>query len=466
MTLKERLAKLEAIAKEKRTVEQESDLTQVRADIAKEDKLRADKDEADRKAFELMKTENAELKRVAEIKDMATLYSASDEVRDLAVGDKTQTAHTFARAILDAKAKETESIRVGTTPNREAMVRQLEDVVASRMGVAVDLKDNKFRSAGFSDIARAITGDTANYAMSTMDVANRAMSTSDFPLLLLEAGNRKIIADFDAEEHTYKQWIQEEDVRDFRENTDITTQTAGGKLDKVLENGELKEVEIGEGAERWFIDTYGNKFTVTRKMIINDDLNAFTGMINNLTERSGNLANGMVYDLLRKQGSGAGYLMADGKSILHADHSNLATDAFDEAGSALEAGILAMGSHLLANANTRANISPAYLHIPVELAKKARVLLGSMSSTVSEKNSGVVNPYANIVQPIVSGELTGTEWYLTANKRTIKAGYLAGTGRRPLLQVDRNALSNTSFEGIFDFGVMAQDYRGIYQGNV
>ena len=466
MTLKERLAQLEAVAKKDRTAEQDKELTKVRADIATEDAQRAKKEADDKKAFDDMKSENVELKRVAEIKDMASLYKASDEVRDLAIADKAQDAHTFARAILDAKAKETEAIIIGSTPNREKMITQLSDVVASRMGVAVDLTGNSFRSAGFTDIARAMTGDTANMAMSNMDVANRAMSTSDFPILLLEAGNRKIIADFDAEEHTYKQWIQEEDVQDFRQITDVTAQTSGGRLDKVLENGELKEVEIGEGAERWNIETYGNKFTITRKMIVNDDLNAFTGMLENLAERSGNLANGMVYDLLRKQGSGAGYLMADGKSILHADHSNLATDAFDEAGTALEAGILAMGQHLLPNGKTRANISPAYLHIPVELAKKARVLLGSMASTVADKNSGVVNPYANIVQPIVSGELSGTEWYMTASRRTIKAGYLAGTGRRPLLQVDRNALSNTSFEGIFDFGVMAQDYRGIYQGNV
>ena len=466
MTLKERLAQLEAVAKKDRTAEQDKELTKVRADIATEDAQRAKKEADDKKAFDDMKSENVELKRVAEIKDMASLYKASDEVRDLAIADKAQDAHTFARAILDAKAKETEAIIIGSTPNREKMITQLSDVVASRMGVAVDLTGNSFRSAGFTDIARAMTGDTANMAMSNMDVANRAMSTSDFPILLLEAGNRKIIADFDAEEHTYKQWIQEEDVQDFRQITDVTAQTSGGRLDKVLENGELKEVEIGEGAERWNIETYGNKFTITRKMIVNDDLNAFTGMLENLAERSGNLANGMVYDLLRKQGSGAGYLMADGKSILHADHSNLATDAFDEAGTALEAGILAMGQHLLPNGKTRANISPAYLHIPVELAKKARVLLGSMASTVADKNSGVVNPYANIVQPIVSGELSGTEWYMTASRRTIKAGYLAGTGRRPLLQVDRNALSNTSFEGLFDFGVMAQDYRGIYQGNV
>lgn len=466
MTLKERLAQLEAIAKKDRTSEQEADLKQVRADIAKEDATRAKKEAEDKAEIEKLRAENKEMKRKEEVNLMADMYKASDEVRAKALEDTSVDGNVFARSILDAKAEETESIRVGTTPDRENMLTKLGDVVASRMGVDVDLKGNQFAHARFSDVARALTGDTHDMSMTNMDVANRAMSTSDFPILLLEAGNRKIIQDFDREEHTYKQWIQEEDVSDFRQITDITTQTSGGKLDKVLENGELKEVELGEGAERWEIDTYGNKFTITRKMIVNDDLNAFNNMLDNLVERSGNLANGMVYDLLRKQGSGAGYVMADGLSILHASHNNMATDAFDEAGTALEAGILAMGSHMMPNGTTRANISPAYLHIPVELAKKARVLLGSTASTVDSKNAGVVNPYANIVMPIVSGELTGTEWYMTASRRTIKAGYLAGTGRRPILQVQANAIANTSFEGIFDFGVMAQDYRGIYQGNV
>ncbi len=464
MTLRERLVKLEAMAK--RDEVQEAELIKVRADIAKEDTVRAKKEADDKAELEAIKAENKELKRVAGLNDMADLYKVGAEVRESAIADKTMDEHKFARAILDAQAKETEAIHVSTTPNREAMITQLTDVVASRMGVTVDLKDNSFRSAGFSDIARAITGDTGNYGLSNMDVANRAMTTSDFPLLLLDAGNRKIIEGFDAEEHTYKQWVQEEDVQDFRENTDITTQTAGGELDKVLENGELKEVEFGEGAETWNIDTYGNKFTITRKMIVNDDLNAFTNMLDGVTERAGNLANNMVYNLLRKKGNQIGYTMADGKAIFHADHNNIATDVFDGAGVALEAGILAMRSQMLPNGTTRANIAPKYLIIPAELLTTARILLGSMSSVNDDKNAGVVNPYQGAVEIIVDGNLTGTEWYLATTRRTIKAGYLAGTGRRPLLQVDRNALSNTSFEGIFDFGVMAQDFRGLYQGNV
>ena len=462
MTLKERLARLEAMAK--RTDNEEAELTQVRADLAKEEATRVKKEAEDKAELEKTRAENKELKRVAGLNEMANLYGVSDTVRKDAIADSTMDEHKFARAILDEQAKHTESIRVGSTPNREAMLVQLGDVVASRMGVDVDLSANTFRSARFSDLARAVTGDTANFEMSNIEVANRAMVTTDFPLLLLTAGNRKIIADFDAEEHTYKQWVQEEDVQDFRTNTDITVGSAGGRLEKIQENGELKEVEFGENGETWAIDTFGNKFTITRKMIVNDDLGAFTKMLDGVVERSGNLANGMVYDLLRKAGSGASYLMADGKAIFHADHNNLTDTVFDAEGVALEAGRLAMRSQVAQNGKTRLNISPTYLHIPAELEQKANILLRSISSTLDNKNAGVVNPYLGTLIPIVSGELSGTEWYLSAKKRTIKAGYLAGTGRRPLLQVDRNALSSTSFEGIFDFGVMAQDHRGLFKG--
>lgn len=124
-----------------------------------------------------------------------------------------------------------------------------------------------------------------------------------------------------------------------------------------------------------------------------------------------------------------------------------------------------MRSQTAQNGTTRLNIAPKFLIIPAELETTARILLGSMGNVTDNKNAGVVNPYQGVVDIIVDGNLTGTEWYLAHSRRTIKAGYLAGTGRRPLLQVDRNALSNTSFEGIFDFGVMAQDYRGLYKGN-
>lgn len=467
MTLKERLAELEAIAKKDRTADQIAEIEQVRAQIRAEEATRAKLDAEKDAELEKVRAENAELKRKQEINDMADMYGVDAETRKSALEDAQMDGHRFARAILDAKASETSNVRVAgiQVAGKEAMVGLLTDVVASRMGVDVDLKDNQFRSARFSDIARAITGNTANFEMSNSDVADRAMATSDFPLLLLEAGNRKIIQDFEMEEHTYRRWVQEEDVPDFRTVTDITLGTAGGKLDKVLENGELKDVELGEAGEKWNIDTYGNRFTITRKMIVNDDLNAFTNMLSGLAERSANLANGMVYDLLRKQGDQSGYVMADGLPIFHANHGNLGATVFDSAGVALEAGILAMRSQTAQNGTTRLNIAPKFLIIPAELETTARILLGSMGNVTDNKNAGVVNPYQGVVDIIVDGNLTGTEWYLAHSRRTIKAGYLAGTGRRPLLQVDRNALSNTSFEGIFDFGVMAQDYRGLYKGN-
>jgi len=79
-------------------------------------------------------------------------------------------------------------------------------------------------------------------------------------------------------------------------------------------------------------------------------------------------------------------------------------------------------------------------------------------------NSGVVNPVQNSVQVIIDAELEGDEWYLLADRRTIKAGYLAGTGRVPILKMVDNTLSRTEYEGVFDFTVSPADYRGMQKG--
>ena len=106
-SLKERLAVLEGIASKDRTSEQSDELKQVRADIAKEDAVRAKKDAEDKAEMDKLRAENKEHKRVAEINSMADMYKASTEVREKAIADKTVDGHAFARSILDAKAKET-----------------------------------------------------------------------------------------------------------------------------------------------------------------------------------------------------------------------------------------------------------------------------------------------------------------------------------------------------------------------
>ena len=193
---------------------------------------------------------------------------------------------------------------------------------------------------------------------------------------------------------------------------------------------------------------------MTRQMIINDDLGAFNDMLEELATLSNNLINGTVYDMLRMQD---GYTMNDGVVLFHADHSNLGTTALSA--TALSAAKTAMRKQVAQDGSTPLNITPDYLIVAPELEYTAYEIINSTASLTDNKNSGVVNPLQGSMQIIVDAELsTATEWYLVAGRRTLKAGYLQGTGRRPTLRQDVSSMARTSFEGIFDFGLMIEDY--------
>jgi len=157
--------------------------------------------------------------------------------------------------------------------------------------------------------------------------------------------------------------------------------------------------------------------------------------------------------------------MADGLAIFHASHTNI-IDAALTADTMAEARVK-MRKQLSADGTTPLNITPAYIVVSPELETTARRILNSVSSLAANENSGVVNTEYNSVKLIVDASLTSpTAWYELAANRTIKAGYLAGTGRQPILQTNTSTLSRVEFEGIFDFGTMAEDYRGLVRGNV
>jgi len=450
---KERLAALVAISE--RTVEENTELSSLLKAERADEQIELDK----------MRSERNELKRVNEIEKLAKERGISDTLRDSFVGDEAKSFDDFTRAAL----KELADAQVVSTPapdtsdsRRDDMLRAIEDNLAQRLGAKVENphKDaNMFRGASLFDIAKAVTGSTG-YDRNA--IAERAMVSADFPLLLLNSGNRVLVDEFDAASGTYKQFVKEVDVQDFRQMTDITT-GIGGRLDKIVEDGELKEKYVKEAGETWNISSFGNKFGLTREMIINDDLGAFTNMLGEFGTMAGTTANGIVYDLLLARNDYAGYLMSDGLAIFDGGHNNSGAAALDA--DTLSAGRLGMMKHLGMDGRTPLTIPAQYLIVGANNAQTAFEIINSTASQVDNKNSGVVNYHQGAMQIIVDAEITGSEWYLGAARRTIKAGYLAGTGRRPILKMNDATLTNTVFEGIFDFGVMAEDYRGLWKGN-
>jgi len=450
-----RLKELETLAE--RSVDQDKELDKTRKEITKLEKERDG--EAGKTATRL-----AEMERKEAIREAGEQFNADADTIRTFVGDTSKSLQNFKDALLEKRMNETPNVPVNVMgeDGRVDMLRAIEDSLVLRLGGKINEPHadmEKYRSATLVDIARAVTGATG---FNKETIAERAMVTADFPNLLLGAGNRVLMAEFETAGATYRQFVTEVDVPDFRQNSDLT-KGGGGKLDKVLENGELKERQIGEGAENWSLESYGNKFVLTRKMIINDDLGAFTDMLAMFGEMAALTANGLVYDMVMKRNDFSAYTMSDSVAIFHADHSNLASAALDA--TTLAAGRAAMRKHKGIDGKTPLNITPVYLIVGPDREQIAYELVNSIAKVEASKSSGVANFHKGALEVIVDSEITGAQWFLSAQRRAVKVGYLSGTGRRPTLKMNDSTLTKTVFEGIFDIGVVASDYRGLYAGN-
>lgn len=446
--LQERLLELESIAK--RSKEQDKELNDLRATA-----------EAERqKEITTLKAEKAELERKAEINAIATKYNASDAIREKFM--KSGTVADLQAAILDERSKEQPNVpaHVGDTPNRDDMMRAMEDAIVMRSGskVATPHGDaNMFRGMSMVDMAKKVTG-ASGYDRN--DIASRAMATTDFPMLLVSSGNRVLEANFDEQASTYQSWVSETDLPDFKTQTNVTLGSAG-RLAKVAENGALTEETVAEAYEQWAIESYGKEFILSRQMIINDDLGAFTNLLAEFGRMAKRTANGIAYDLLQGTGDFATYTMQDGFPVFDAtNHNNYTTTGTALSELSLTAARTMMMRQTDAKGNAL-NIMPKFLIVAPEQETLAKKLIASPS--LDAANPAIQNPFVNSMVVVVDAELANGVWYIAGDRRTIKAGYLAGTGRRPIVQLDTTSLTQTVFQGVFDFGVVAEDYRGLYK---
>ena len=445
-----RLAELEKVSK--RTDDQNAELEKVRKEIevAKEVELNQ------------LRAKNEELTRKSEVLAITAKYQPSEELR--AKFEKEGSVEDYTRAILDEKARKQPQFHatVKDDSTRESMIAAMTDAMAINAGVRVKdaHKDaDMFRGASLVDIARQVC-DIREFDKTK--IAERAMVSADFPLILATVGNKVLSQGYDEEMATYGLWVKEVDVNDFKTNSDVTLGTSG-RLSKINESGEIKEKQLTESGESWKIESYANEFAITRQMIVNDDLGAFNGLLAEFGKMAKRTANGIVYDLLQAKGDYASYVMKDGVAIFNtATHKNLASSGAALSASTLEAAITAMKRQTTA-AGDALNILPRFLMVAPEQEITALSIINSLASTTDNKNSNVINPFYKAMTVIVDSELDAGAWYLAGGSRTIKAGYLSGTGRRPIVQLDNTSLTRTVFQGVFDFGVVAEDYRSMYK---
>lgn len=412
----------------------------------------------------------AERKRISDIRFAVRAAKLEDSFADELV-DKGVSIDQAREQIFNKMAeKDTTNVRTATvnvavTGDEGVNIRAaMQDVILSRCepgSVKLEGKAQDFRGMKLLDMARhmlQLNGDNP-FRYSQNELVSRAISTTDYPDLLTSTVNRQLRRFFEAVNNPYMKLCNQTTVSDFRAKTGVQID---GKVtfDKIAEDGEYKAAKILQNSKATVaVETYGKLVKITRKAIINDDLDAFSRIPKILAQGARNLQTQMFWDLIIKNAK-----TPDGVSLFHATHGNLAGAGATISEATLNAAMVAMMKQQ-SPAGEEIGLTPKYLIVPVELQTTAQKLLATITAT----KTGDVNPFHNAFEIISEVRLSrdsATAWYMAADPSTVDGlicAYL--DGEEGLYTESRTNFDDDSVEtkARMEFGVAAWEHRGWYK---
>ena len=94
-------------------------------------------------------------------------------------------------------------------------------------------------------------------------------------------------------------------------------------LEKLNEHGEIKAGTMAEAREAYKIETWAKKIGITRQVLVNDDLGAFSDLARRMGQGAAETEARILVTLLEAN-SGNGPTLSDTKALFHVDHGNRA----------------------------------------------------------------------------------------------------------------------------------------------
>lgn len=286
-----------------------------------------------------------------------------------------------------------------------------------------------------------------------------AQTTSDFAIALQQAGNLTVLEGYETtDDDSWRQMSRERNFSDFRPHSQAGLAGTPEFL-VVEENGEYTYAsfsDIGRSSKLW---TSGRIISLSRQLIINDQLGLFGDMAGKLGQGAAlHEANSWWANLLGNP------TLSDGVALFHASHGNLAASGAAPSVASLGAARAAMRKQKDRDGVTvLANNVPKFLVIGPDLETEVDKI---MSTIMPNQVTGVVPNFIRSLTPIVTPRITDYAWYLVADPRRTPSlfhGYLSGqrgiyTDTRVGFEVD-----GIEYKGRLDFNAHAADHQGVYK---
>ena len=308
----------------------------------------------------------------------------------------------------------------------------------------------------------------AQFVRTAMD-ADRALrasggfSTVSLTGILSNVANKTMLASFEAVDNVLGLIAAEADANDFKQVTSYRM-TGQGEFEKVGPDGEIKHNALSEETFQNQVETYGTMLTLTRRMMINDDLGAFLKLPRLIGRQSA----------IKLQKVGFSLLLENANNFFSTGNKNY----FEGADSSLQITSLTTAEQKFFDQTDDngdpVSMTPSILLVPTSLKTVAEQLYNDLAvneTTTANKPKPNRNPHAGKFRPIATPwlnaqSLTGssdTAWYLLADPAdaaVIEVIYLRGR-RTPYIESEESSFNTLGMQwrGYFDFGVALQEKR-------
>lgn len=376
----------------------------------------------------------------------------------------TFRAQMFDRLAARSSQNPTNPARI-TQDARETQRNAMTEALSYRLGAPIPQAGptaaaREFMGRGLVDIAaRCIDyrGGLLMNARQIDEIFTRAAghSTSDFPIIFEASINRTLEGRYALAQPTYRRIARKQNFRDFRPHTTVKLGDFP-MLEKVLETGEIKYGSFVEGKETVQAFSYAKAISVSRQMLINDDIGAIADLL---------ASYGMTVALFEELTFYTGAFnanLADGNPVFHASHGNLAA-----AGTAID--VVNVGKARAAMSKQKStgknplleNRAKLLLTGPDKLTEAEMLVASITPATVA-----TVNIFSGKLDVLDTAQITDLSWYTFADPSTgsnYRWGYLEGY-EAPRVRTDEPfGTQGFKMSVEHDFGVGATDFRFGYK---
>jgi ATP-dependent protease ClpP protease subunit/phage major head subunit gpT-like protein len=393
----------------------------------------------------------------AMIAEGVTLEDASDRIvaewRKGGDVDKAMMGAPVARVIRD----ERETKREGAVA---AIVAQL-----GRTDPATD-KARPFMGMKLAEMAAEFGGykGALRTAADTIRAVEMSMhATSDFPLVLENALNKRLQDSYAKATPTYQAIAERMDFTDFRPHPIAQIGDYPG-LTEINEGGEIQFGTVGEKRETLLLRSYASGISISRQMIVNDDLSAIDRILSNRGQMVALEEDRLFWTMFV---SGAN---SDGPTLTETTRQVFNTTDATKAGTATAITVAALGTARAAMRVRRSlapragatgqllNLTASILLVGPDKETEAQTIVAPIQAAQASN----VNPFSGTLRIVVSPYITGNAWYLFADPSVLANfayGFLRGEGGPRMRMDEPFGVQGMRFTVEHDFGVGAIDFR-------